>query len=227
MEILDKLQKQRQFAVSRTLIIACGALAREISVIRSANNLSHIDVKFLPAILHNTPSCIPERVRSLIHEGREQGYERIFIGYADCGTGGKIDALCAEEKVERILGPHCYSFFYGNEEFSKSLPEDERVFSFFLTDFLTKNFDTLVWKGLGLNKHPELLEMYFGNYKYLTYLSQTHDVKLFKAAELSAEKLGLQYKNYHTGYGDLEKFFQALPQTLPTTMETNRQSDIS
>jgi len=193
-------------APDRILLIACGALAREIIALRAANHWTHMDLACLPAKLHNQPQKIPESVRARIHQAREEGYARIFIVYADCGTGGLLDAVCAEEGVERIQGPHCYSFFDGNEAFAQRADQDEEITSFYLTDFLARQFDTLIWKGMGLDRHPELLPMIFGNYEALVYLSQTHDPALEEKARKAAERLGLEFRTRHTGYGDLAPY---------------------
>ena len=181
-------------------IIACGAIAREILAICRANQLDHIDLQCLPAIWHAYPEKITPGVENAIAEARAEGIERIFIGYADCGTGGQLDALCAREGVQRIEGPHCYSFFSGNETFAKN---DDDVTSFFLTDFLARQFEAFVIEPLGLDRHPQLKPMYFGNYRKLVYLSQLEDEQLQRKAKEAADYLGLEYEYRLTGYGDL------------------------
>ena len=187
----------------RILLIACGALAREILAIREANGWTHLDLACLPAKLHNTPDRIPELVRERIRSARADGYAEIFVVYADCGTGGLLDRVCEEEGVERIEGPHCYSFFEGNDVFAAH--EDE-ISAFYLTDFLARQFDTLIWKGMGLDRHPELLPMIFGNYEKIVYLAQTDDPALEARARAGAERLGLAFEMRRTGYGDLPGF---------------------
>ncbi|MBB5516624.1 hypothetical protein FHS89_002655 [Rubricella aquisinus] len=183
------------------LLIACGALAREVLAINRANGADHFTLRCLPAILHNTPEKIPEVVRNSIQQGRADGFTRIFILYADCGTGGLLDAVCAAEGVDRIAGPHCYSFFDGNETFAAR--GDEEMRAFYLTDFLVRQFDAFVWEPLGLDRHPDLREMYFGHYERLIYLAQTHDPDLDRIAEHCAGRLDLSYERRFTGYGDL------------------------
>ena len=156
----------------RTLLIACGALAREIVTLIRVNAWRHLTVSCLPASWHNTPSKIPEGVRRRIRESRGR-YDRILVLYGDCGTGGLLDKVLAEEGVERIAGPHCYSFYAGNDVFD-AMAEEEPA-AFYLTDYLVRHFDRLIIEGLGIDRHPELLEMYFGNYKKLVYLAQTED----------------------------------------------------
>ncbi len=181
-------------------VIACGAIAREIIAICKANRLGHIDLQCLPAIWHAYPEKITPGVENAIAEARAEGIERIFVGYADCGTGGLLDALCAREGVQRIEGPHCYSFFAGNAAFAEN---DDDVTSFFLTDFLARQFAAFVIEPLGLDRHPQLKPMYFGNYRKLVYLSQLEDENLKRKAKEAADYLGLEYEYRFTGYGDL------------------------
>ncbi len=192
----------------RTLVIACGALAREILHLKRALGKDVVDLHCLPASWHNTPGNIVEGVRARIRQARAEGYERILVGYADCGTGGGLDALLKEEGVERLPGAHCYAFYSGVDAFMKDLERDAR--SFFLTDYLVRHFDTLVWKGMMLDVHPELVEDCFGNYERLVYLAQTDDPELTEMAEEAARRLGLAFERRFTGYGDLEKTISAL-----------------
>lgn len=181
-------------------VIACGAIAREILAVCEANKLDHIDLQCLPAIWHAYPDKITPGIERAIADARAEGINKIYVGYADCGTGGTLDALCEREGVERIAGPHCYSFFAGNDAFAAN---DDDVTSFFLTDFLARQFEAFVVEPLGLNRHPELLPMYFGNYRKLVYLSQLEDKGLQKKAKDAADYLGLEYEYRFTGYGDL------------------------
>jgi hypothetical protein len=191
------------FATGRgdVLLIACGALAREIVDLIERNRWTHFDVQCLPAKWHNTPEKIVPAVREKIREARSR-YKSIFVLYGDCGTGGLLDKMLAEESVERIDGPHCYAFFSGNPAFAAKA-EDE-ITAFYLTDYLARHFDKLIWQGLGLDRHPELLPMYFGNYTKIVYLAQTRDEELAKKAVAAAHKLGLNYEYRFTGYGELE-----------------------
>ena len=184
----------------RSVIIACGALAREILAVIEANRLDHIELVCLPALLHNRPERIPEAVRQAIREARPE-FERIFIAYADCGTGGALDRVLAEEGAARLPGAHCYAFCSGIEAFAARGDDDMRAF--FLTDFLARQFDTLIIEGLGLDRHPELRDSYFGNYRTLVYLSQTVDADLTERARAAAARLGLEFEHRHVGYGDL------------------------
>ena len=182
------------------LIIACGALAHEITALRRANAWDELDVRCLPAELHNRPEKIPAAVRALIHASREH-YRSIFVAYGDCGTGGLLDAVLVEEGVERIPGAHCYEFFATAPVFA-ALAEAEPG-TFYLTDFLLRHFERLVIRGLGLDRHPELFSMYFGNYRKLVYLAQAPDAPAQAEARAIATRMGLQFEYRETGYGTL------------------------
>jgi Protein of unknown function (DUF1638) len=183
------------------LLIACGALAHEVMAVLRLNQLQGVEVQCLPAKLHNTPSLIPEAVRGKIRDGRAR-FERIFVLFGDCGTGGLLDAMLEEEGVERIAGAHCYEFFAGATAFAE-MAEAEAA-TFYLTDFLARHFERLVIKGLGIDRHPELLPLYFGNYKRLVYLAQTHSPARLAQARAAAGRLGLDFEHRFTGYGALE-----------------------
>jgi hypothetical protein len=187
----------------RTLLIACGALAREVLALIALNGWSHMDVSCLPAKLHNTPARIPEAVRAKIRSGR-RSHERIVVLYGDCGTGGLLDRVIEEEGVERIPGPHCYAFYRGVDSFLAESDADPTCF--YLTDYLVRHFERLVIKGLGLDRHPELLPDYFGNYTTLVYLAQVSDPALELKAKAAALRLGLRYQHQPTGYGELASF---------------------
>jgi len=190
-------------APPRTLLIACGALAREALAVLEANRLEHVELTCVSALLHNRPQKIPAAVREKIREGR-QSYDRVLVLYGDCGTGGELDRVLAEEGVERIEGPHCYAFYAGLDAFD-ALAEAEPG-TFYLTDFLARQFETLVIEGLGLDRHPELLPDYFGNYTRLLYLAQTDDPDLTAKAEAAAARLGLRFERRLTGLGGLADF---------------------
>jgi Protein of unknown function (DUF1638) len=183
------------------LIIACGALAHEITALRRANRWDDLTVRCLPAELHNRPARIPAAVRALIQESRDR-YRSIFVAYADCGTGGRLDAVLAEEGVERIPGAHCYEFFATSPVFAQ-LAEAEPG-SFYLTDFLLRHFERLVIRGLGLDRHPELFPSYFGNYRKLVYLAQAPAADSEEAARAIAARMGLAFEYRRTGYGTLQ-----------------------
>lgn len=182
----------------RILLIACGALAREILDLKAANGWTHLDLTCLPANLHLWPDRIPAAVETAVLKHRAE-YDGIFVVYADCGTGGLLQAKCAELGVEMVAGPHCYSFFEGNAAFA----DREEFTAFYLTDFLVRQFDAFVWRPMGLDRHPELRDMYFGNYTKLVYQAQLDDPALDAKAQDCARRLGLGYERRLTGYGDL------------------------
>ena len=183
------------------LLLACGALAREILALKAANRWDHMDLLCLPANLHLWPDRIPDAVERAVVEHRD-AYDTIFVVYADCGTGGLLQARCKALGVEMVAGPHCYAFFEGVEAFAAKA-EDEMT-AFYLTDFLVRQFDAFVWKPMGFDRHPELIPMMFGNYTRLIYQAQTDDPGLDAKARDCAARLGLRYERRFTGYGDLE-----------------------
>jgi hypothetical protein len=190
----------------KVLLLACGALGREIVDLIERNRWTGFDLQCLPAKWHNTPDKIVPALREKIKDAKPR-YESIFVLYGDCGTGGDIDKLLAEEGIERLEGPHCYAFFSGNETFAKTADED--VTAFFLTDYLARHFDKLIWEGLGMDRHPELLPLYFGNYTKIVFLAQTRNEELAKKAMAAAKRLGLAYEYRYTGYGELERDLKA------------------
>lgn len=183
----------------RVLLLACGALAREIVALRAANGWTHLDLACLPAILHNHPERIPDVVEEQVARHRDS-YEKIFVVYADCGTGGRLAAVCDRLGVEMVAGPHCYSFFEGNDAFASR----DEIDAFYLTDFLVRQFDAFVWRPLGLDRHPDLRDMYFGHYRTLVYQAQTDDPALTEKARACAQRMGLAFERRFTAYGDLE-----------------------
>jgi hypothetical protein len=185
----------------RVLVVACGALAREILALVRLNHWNHMDLQCLPAILHNRPERIPDAVEAAVVAARGR-YAAVFVAYADCGTGGLLAARCRALGVEMIAGPHCYAFFDGTERFAARGDAEMRVF--YLTDFLARQFDAFVWRPLGLDRHPELREQLFAGYERLVYLAQTDDPALDALAREHARRLGLGYERRMTGYGDLE-----------------------
>jgi hypothetical protein len=186
----------------QVLLLACGALGREIVDLVERNKWQVFDIQCLPAKWHNTPQFIVPALREKIQTNRGS-YKCIFVLYGDCGTGGQLDAMLEEEGVERIQGPHCYAFFTGNQTFAAKGDDDMRCF--YLTDYLARHFDKLMWQGLGLDRHPELRDDYFQHYEKVVYLAQTEDEDLELKARAAAEKLGLGYEYRFTGYGELER----------------------
>jgi len=186
----------------RVLLLACGALAHEVLAVTRAGGWQHLDLQCLPAKLHLWPDRITEEVVRTV-EARKADYAAIYVLYADCGTGGQLQAACDRLGVDLIPGPHCYSFFEGNDAFAAH--EDE-ITAFYLTDFLVRQFDAFVWKPMGFDRHPELIPMMFGNYTKLVYQAQTDDPGLDARAQDCAARLGLTYERRFTGYGDLAPF---------------------
>lgn len=211
MELDDDRLTQKGLALDRrcgrVLLIACGALAREILDLKAANGWTHLDLTCLPAKLHLYPEKITDEVRKAVEKHRPS-YDQIFVVYADCGTGGLLQAACAQMGVEMIAGPHCYSFFEGNDRFA-ILAETE-ITTFYMTDFLVRQFDAFILKPMGLDRHPELRDMYFANYEKLVYQAQTDDPDLTEKARACAERLGLPFERRFTGYGDLQSVLDRL-----------------
>ena len=191
----------------RVLLIACGALAHEILALKAANGWDHLDLQCLPAKLHLWPDRIIPAVEAAVTEARGR-YESIFVVYADCGTGGRLFEKCKELGVEMVEGPHCYSFFEGNTAFAAKA--ETEFTAFYLTDFLVRQFDAFVWRPMGLDRHPELRDMYFGNYTKLVYQAQVNDPALDAKAKDCAARLGLEYERRFTGYGDLSTALQTV-----------------
>jgi hypothetical protein len=185
----------------RILLIACGALAHEILALKAANGWSHLDLQCLPAKLHLWPDRIIPAVEAAVEAARGI-YDQVFVVYADCGTGGLLQAACDRMGVEMVEGPHCYAFFEGNAVFAAR--SETEFDAFYLTDFLVRQFDAFVWRPMGLDRHPELRDMLFGNYRRLIYLAQTDDPTLDAKARDCAARLGLAHERRFTGYGDLE-----------------------
>jgi hypothetical protein len=186
------------------LLIACGALAREIKTLKRLGGWDHVTVRCLPAKLHNTPDEIPKAVRKQLEEANGE-FDELFVAYADCGTGGLLDSLLAEYGVEHLPGAHCYEFFASSARFAEL--HEEEPGTFYLTDFLVRNFDRLVLRGLGLDRHPELLPDYFRNYRRVVYLAQTPSQELEEKAKNCAETLQLDFEIVFTG---LDPFDRAL-----------------
>ena len=188
-------------AAPRVVVIGCGALARELLAL--TRGIAAVKVHCVDARLHMQPSRIAGAVAERIAKTRRQYGDdvRIFVAYADCGTGGALDVVLEREGVQRIGGAHCYEFYAGPEVYAAL--QEEEVGTFYLTDFLARQFESLVLAGLGLDRHPELLPEYFGNYRRLVYLAQTDDPDLTARARAAADRLGLAFERRATGYGQL------------------------
>ena len=183
------------------LILACGAIAREVLAVIRLNGWTHVDVRCLPAKLHSTPEKIAGEVDRKLTE-LTTGYASVFVAYADCGTGGALDSVLDRHEVERLPGAHCYGFLAGNDEWDAM--QEEELGTYYLTDFLARHFEALIIRPFKLDTHPELLPMMFGNYKRLIYLAQTDNADLLQRAEAAAAYLGLAFELRRTGYGELQ-----------------------
>lgn len=188
-----------------TLLVVCGALAREVIALRDKHQWNAA-VFALPVLLHNTPQHIPDAVIDKIKLLRPD-YAKVVVVYGDCGTSGVLDTRLAEIGVDRIEGPHCYEIYAGDT--FQSLMEEEPG-TYFLTDYLVQSFDHLVVEGLGLDRFPELHEMYFGNYRRVVYLRQREDLQLLSKAQDAAEFLRLPLDVRSLGYGGLEARLSAM-----------------
>ena len=212
----DDIQDERTYPGAnregrKILVIACGALAREVLALK----LDHIDLACLPASLHNRPERIPEAMRAKIRANRAR-YDEILCLYGDCGTGGALDRVLAEEGVKRIAGPHCYAFYAGEAVFA-ALQEEEPG-TFYLTDFLARHFDALVVKGLGLDRFPQLRDDYFGAYRRVIHLAQCDDAETTARAKAAAARLGLAYERRLTGLRGLASFLGKTAKERPASL---------
>jgi len=198
---MAKAQKKQPNQADRLLVIACGMIAREVLAVKERLGLDHLELTCLPAEFHFYPDRIAPAMDKAIEKAKAQGYQHVFVGYADCGTGGMLDRVIEKHGVERMAGPHCFAFYQGMDAYAKVADDD--MMSFYMTDFLCRQFDAFFIKPLGLDRHPELIKDYFGNYEKLIYLAQTDDPELDKVAEHAAALLGLAYERRSTGYGDL------------------------
>jgi hypothetical protein len=197
-----KPRPAREFPVAdRLLVIACGMLAREVLAVRERLGLTHLELRCLPAEHHFQPDRIAPAMDAAIAGARAEGYRDIFVGYADCGTGGLLDRVCEKHGVERLAGPHCFASYQGLDAFAEV--EEADMTAFYMTDFLCRQFEAFFIRPLGLDRHPELARDYFGNYEKLVYLAQTDDPALDRVAIRAAAMLGLAYEKRRTGYGDL------------------------
>jgi hypothetical protein len=194
-------------------VIGCGALATEILDVVAENRLENIRVECLPAILHNRPEKIPGAVRAKLEAAND--HDRVFVAYGDCGTGGKLDEVLEEYGVERLPGDHCYQFYAGIDQFREI--HDQELGTFFFTDYLAHHFDRLIWRGLGLDRWPELRDEYFKDYKRVVYLAQQDDPSRTEEARLAAQRLGLEFERRYVGYGELEPALVQLTRTKPVT----------
>lgn len=182
------------------LVITCAAIAREVNEIKKQGQWSQMDLQAITADLHSRPEKIPAAVAEKIDQARDR-YEHIFVAYGDCGTSGELDRVLEEKGVQRLPGAHCYDFLAGRETFARL--QDDEPGTFYLTDFLAQHFQRLVIEVLGIDRHPELKEIYFGNYTRLVYLAQTEADELTAMARAAADELGLRFERIYTGMGEM------------------------
>lgn len=206
----------------RLLVIACGMIAREVLAVKEQLGLEHLELTCLPAEFHYYPDRIAPAMDAAIVKARDEGYENVFVGYADCGTGGQIDTVCKKHGVERIAGPHCFAFYQGLARYADIADGD--MMTFYMTDFLCRSFEAFFLKPLGLDRHPELVQDYFGNYERLVYLAQVEDPALEKVAIDAARMLGLAYEKRVTGYGDLRSALAAADHDMKAPESAKRSA---
>lgn len=182
------------------LVITCAAIAREVNEIKKLGQWTQMDLQAITADLHARPEKIPAAVADKIDRARHQ-YDHIFVAYGDCGTSGELDRVLEAKGVKRLPGAHCYDFLAGRENYEQM--QEQEPGTFYLTDFLAQHFQRLVIEILGIDRHPELLEMYFGNYTRLVYLAQTDSDELTELARAAADQLGLRFERKFTGMGEM------------------------
>lgn len=206
----------------KSLILACGALAREIVALRNQLGIDadSMELQCLPADYHNRPREIAPRVEEIL-QARRHEFDRVLIGYGECGTGGALDAVLARHDAIRLPHAHCYAFFAGQAQF-EAITEAE-IGSFFLTDYLVRNFDRLVIEGLGLDRYPHLRDSYFGNYRDLVYLAQVDDASLVEQAQAAADRLGLRFVHHRAGYGELADAMKAFASSASSSVQGQQQ----
>lgn len=182
------------------LVITCAAIAREVNEIKKLGQWMQMDLQAITADLHSRPEKIPAAVAERIDRARDR-YQHIFVAYGDCGTSGALDRVLEERGVQRLPGAHCYDFLAGRESY-RQMQENEPG-TFYLTDFLAQHFQRLVIEILGIDRHPELKEIYFGNYTRLVYLAQTDSEELTELSRQAADELGLRFERVFTGMGEM------------------------
>jgi hypothetical protein len=192
--------------LGRTALIACGAIAQPCAEI-SERHAWPVDVYPLPPLLHNQPQKIAGEVRALAENLRET-HGRVVVGYADCGTYGALDEVCADLGLERLPGLHCYDVFAGPSRIETFF--EEQPGTYLLTDFLVRSFTRTVEKELGLDRWPMLRDDYFGSYTRVVWLAQQPDEELHALAQEAADRLGLPLTVVETGSTGLERALEDL-----------------
>jgi len=187
--------------MSTTALVICGALGREVKDIVDRRQWD-VDIYGVSALLHLYPSRIVDELREKLYQLRPR-YEKLVVVYGDCGTTGKLEPLLEEVGAHRLRGPHCYEMYAGAEQFTQV--SEERPGTFFLTDWLVRNFDRAVVKGLGLDRHPDLKPMLFGNYEAVLFLRQVPNPRLAERARDIAGYLELPLEIRDVGLGELEE----------------------
>ena len=195
--------------MSTTALVICGALAREVKDIVDRRGWN-VDIYGVSALLHLYPSRIVDELRVKLHDLRPR-YEKLVVVYGDCGMTGKLEPLLEEVGASRLRGPHCYEMFAGEERFAETM--EARPGTFFLTDWLVRNFDCAVVRGLGLDRHPDIKSILFGNYEAIVYLRQVPNPRLAAKATDIAKYLGLPLEIEDVGLGELEERLAALVET--------------
>ena len=185
--------------MKKVALLICGALGKEVKTIVDEHGWD-IDIYGVPAMHHFYPKKIVEAVDRKLDE-LSAGYRRVVVVYGDCGTAGALEPVLERHRAVRVRGPHCYEMFAGDDFEAITV---ERPATFFLTDWLVRNFERAVVRGLGLDRYPELKPVYFGNYTDLLYLAQFSDARLVAKAQEISDYLGLPLEVKHVGFGDLE-----------------------
>lgn len=199
-------------AARKVWVLGCGAIAKELTKVLGQVDSLDITLEHLPGILHNRPDQIPDAIERRLLE-RAEHFDQVILGYADCGTGGRLDALLENwDHVTRLPGAHCYEFFTGSATFDQL----NDPYTFYLTDYLARHFDLFVWRGLGLDRWPHLIDDYFKYYRRLVYLSQEPTDDLIERGRRAANRLGLEFDHVQTGLDPLRLALGRLEATEET-----------
>jgi len=187
-------------------VIACGALAGHVRDIATRRGWP-VEVHSLPASLHNRPERIAPAVADMARTLRGRDV-RVALAYADCGTYGALDEVCAVVGVDRLRGLHCYDVLGGADRVRTLLEREPGTY--LLTDYLVRSFERTVLAALGLDRHPQLWTDYFGHYRRILWLAQARDEALDRRAEAVAARFGLPLRIIDVGTSGLERELAAL-----------------